>query len=228
MLVNPRVAPKRAIHLRFRLLAGARPVASFLVLLRPGCGLDAAWMLGQRSRASLLSGSESPRSSRCSNGACGRANSDWHSGYFILKGALTIDRLANRLFVGQSAAPGARRAARTGARDLRGLSAYAGPARRARGPLRCVSNDLMRRSRNEYLPASGCGTDPGRAMDGDADETAADHGRLAGMQSHPHAHRLGEGFILARCASAAATIAAAALAKTNTHPSPSRSTSCPP
>ena len=35
-------------------------------------------------------------------------------------------------------------------------------------------------------------------MDGDADETAADHGRLAGMQSHPHAHRLGEGFILER------------------------------
>jgi hypothetical protein len=31
---------KRAIHLRFRILAAARRIASFLVLLRPECGLD--------------------------------------------------------------------------------------------------------------------------------------------------------------------------------------------
>lgn len=41
VLVSTRASPKRAIHLRFRLLGAARRFASFLVLLRPGCGLDA-------------------------------------------------------------------------------------------------------------------------------------------------------------------------------------------
>jgi len=132
---EPAGRAERAIHLRFRLLAGARLVASFSF----SCGRDAAWMRpggSDKGRALPFSrGPSLPVAVDVPTVRVGRANSDSHSGYFILKGALTIDRLANRPFVGQSAAPVARSAARTGARDLRGLSAYAGPARRARGPL---------------------------------------------------------------------------------------------